>query len=328
MKVRITSILYLLLAVAVINGNIFAQDVKNWTKDTAYTRTDTSEIKDTVITDEPSETADPFEHEDNDFRMDFDESEWNFHAFHGQPTISLNYGIPKMGIDKLSGSFAKTGSAEIRLGYLTEHQKGKNEYINKFKYNYFTFSNTSTDLANVTDNKTDIKTKMWQFGFGTEKGYGYRFSKAAILPYHSYGINWSRLEVQSTVRNEADKNYLDYFDQSFRFGTMTEAGIRFMPITNLSLDVAYQRELVMPRLLFWKACGSALIEAAGQWGIDEFVDEVYKSSPVAAPIVNFVLKNALSYGVYELRKEKMNWPFETIAPLTYDTFRVGLSFVF
>lgn len=273
--------------------------------------------------------VDPFEKDDEESTFDFDDQDWNF-AFseHGQPTISLNYGVSKLGIDKFKGSFAKVNSAEIRLGYLSENSKYKINNITKYKYNYFTFSNTSNDLTNSTDYKGDIRTKMWQFGFGFEKGYGYNFGVTSIIPYYAFGLNWSRLEVQDPIRDMDARSYMNYFDESFRFGTMTEGGIKFRIIRNLSLDASYQRQIVMPRLLFWKASGSAIIELIGQAAVDEFVDEVVKSSPLAAPIVNFVLKNALSYGIYELRKEKMNWPFETMAPLTYNTFRVGMTFVF
>jgi hypothetical protein len=51
-------------------------------------------------------------------------------------------------------------------------------------------------------------------------------------------------------------------------------------------------------------------------------------SPYAGPIVHFVLKNALSYGFYELRKKHMNWPVQTVAPLMYENYKVGLTFAF
>ena len=62
--------------------------------------------------------------------------------------------------------------------------------------------------------------------------------------------------------------------------------------------------------------------------IDHFSKEVLKASPIAGPIVNFLLKNALSYGSFELRKKYMNWPFETVSPLMFENFKIGLSFVF
>ncbi len=56
--------------------------------------------------------------------------------------------------------------------------------------------------------------------------------------------------------------------------------------------------------------------------------EVFESSPAAGPIVNFLLKNALAYGFYELRQEKMNWPFNSEAPIAYDQFKFGVTVVF
>jgi hypothetical protein len=62
--------------------------------------------------------------------------------------------------------------------------------------------------------------------------------------------------------------------------------------------------------------------------LDKFIDEIFESSPSAAPVVNFMLKSALTYGMYELRKDKMNWPFNSDSPLTYDQFKFGLTFIF
>ncbi|MGE5847186.1 MAG: hypothetical protein ACM34O_10705, partial [Ignavibacteria bacterium] len=102
--------------------------------------------------------------------------------------------------------------------------------------------------------------------------------------------------------------------------------IKVLPV--LTLEAGYERSIIFPRHLFWKWLGSAGIELIGQWALDEFIDNIMDSSPYAAPVVNFVLKNALAYGIYELRQEKMNWPFNSAAPLAYDQFKFGVTFVF
>ena len=96
----------------------------------------------------------------------------------------------------------------------------------------------------------------------------------------------------------------------------------------VELNASYERSIVFRRHLFWKWLGSALIETAGQVAVDKFVDEIMDSTPCAGPIVSFVLKNALAYGAYELRMQKMNWPFKSEPPLSYDQFKVGINFVF
>ena len=134
--------------------------------------------------------------------------------------------------------------------------------------------------------------------------------------------------MEDTPLNTDDKNMTDLFNQSFRFGNSTEGGIKFQFIPNMSVDASYERSVIFPRHIFWPWAGGVVVEAAGQWAIDSFVNEILDSSPYAAPVVNFVLKNALSYGLYELRQDKMNWPFNTAASLSYDQFKVGFTFVF
>jgi hypothetical protein len=135
------------------------------------------------------------------------------------------------------------------------------------------------------------------------------------------------LEVNSKIIKE-DDNTLKLFNDSFRFGTMTEGGIRIRFIPLISVNAGYERAIVFPRHLFWKHVGSMAIEWAGIGAIDFFVREVMDESPAAGPIISFILKNGLSYGMYQLRREKMNWPFDSAEPLTLDTWRFGLTFTF
>jgi hypothetical protein len=145
-------------------------------------------------------------------------------------------------------------------------------------------------------------------------------------------LDWTNIDFSNPLNYltiiDADQNILKYYDESFRFGTSTEAGVRYQALKNIVLDAGYERAIVFQRHLFWKWTGSALIESVAQGLADMFVDEVFDSSPTAAPIVNFLLKNGLSYGLYELRQKKMNWPFPSEAPISYDQFKFGVTFVF
>ena len=248
--------------------------------------------------------------------------------FRGHPSISVNYGLSKMSLKDFNESFAKPNMLEVKLGYTRQKENSEEENIIDYKYRYLFLSNFSTDLSNSASNGTDLKTDMWKFGFGRSSGYGYKLGAAAIIPYHAYSFEWSRLRMKDTPLSRVDQSMTDLFNDSFRFGTSTEGGIKIRIIHSIMLDAGYERSIIFPRHIFWKWAGSVVIEAIGQSAIDKFVDEVMDSSPYAAPVVNFVLKNALSYGIYELRHDKMNWPFATAAPLAYDQFKFGLTFVF
>jgi hypothetical protein len=62
--------------------------------------------------------------------------------------------------------------------------------------------------------------------------------------------------------------------------------------------------------------------------LDSFVKEIVRSSPYSGPIVNFILKNGFAYAMYELRKEKMHWPFNSAEPLMYNSYKAGMTFTF
>ena len=73
---------------------------------------------------------------------------------------------------------------------------------------------------------------------------------------------------------------------------------------------------------------NVVLEEIAMGAIQEFADSIANSSPKSAPVVSFLLKSGLEYGLYELRQEKMNWPFDTAAPLTYETFKFGICVTF
>ncbi len=275
--------------------------------------------------DEKTDSAETEEHYwDNndweDFKFDLFES-------YKSPSVSLTYGFSSISLQNFSGSFANPNIPELKLGYTSEKPAWEEEGILKYNYNYLFLSNVTTDISG-TPGANEIESNLWRFGFGWANGYGYDLGSAAIIPYNSYSLAWSKLDVKNFPANEQDKNKLALYDDAFRFGTGSEAGLRIKVIRQVTLEAGYERSVIFERHLFWKWAGSALIEGAGQWALDSFVDKIMDSSPYAAPIVGFVLKSALSYGVYELRQDKMNWPFKSAAPLAYDQFKFGLTFTF
>ncbi|MBM4166371.1 MAG: hypothetical protein FJ218_05585 [Ignavibacteria bacterium] len=103
-----------------------------------------------------------------------------------------------------------------------------------------------------------------------------------------------------------DKQKLDYLGTSFRFGRMMVGGILLQIFPMMTLRADYERQIIFPRLSFWKFTGSYAVEMIGEEMLDSFVKEIVRSSPNTGPIVNFILKNGYAYAFYELRKEKMH----------------------
>jgi hypothetical protein len=269
--------------------------------------------------------------EDDDDWFEDDESHnkfsFDFHL-HGNPTIETNYGFSKNSLNKLTGKFSKANLAELKLGYTNENNVSSTESIMKYSSSYFGLTNISYKLAQKSTS-ADYNADMWRFAAGWDHGYGYKpGQKSAIIFYNGNAFTLSRLKIDNSIPGLADSLSLNMFRDAFRYGQKTEAGIKFQIIPQLVFSAGYERAQVFPRWLFWKWAGGALIEVATQSMIDEFVDKIVDSTPMAAPVINFLLKNGLSYGIYELRKEKMNWPFNTPAPFMTDSFKFGVTFIF
>jgi Outer membrane protein beta-barrel domain len=306
----------LTLIVLAGSNSVFAQDKENM-KDNPDT-----------VTQDSTNTSGRDKNSDNDwhhFKVNFELFD---SYFTHSPSVSLTYGFSSMSIHNFSGSFAEPNIPEIKLGYSSGSPIWSADEIINYKYNYLYLSNITTDISG-TAAANEIQSNLWRFGIGIAQGYGYRIgSSSAIIPYNSFSLGWSRLDVKNFPSNPVDANKLSLFNDAFRFGTGSEAGVRIKVIPLVNVEVGYERSIIFERHLFWKWAGSALIEAGGNWALEAFVDKIMDSSPYAAPIVGFVLKGALAYGIYELRHEKMNWPFESAAPLAYDQFKFGLTFNF
>ncbi len=250
------------------------------------------------------------------------EWEWDQHPF-----MEISYGFGDVKHKKFSSEFSKIGLVELKLGFLNQDQQYE-DYIVKFRGSYFFVSNLSTDLKSGKSTAA-IPTDMWRFGFGRAGGYGYKFSDVAILPYWQGAFVWSRLNPEDPFTLPAeDVKILDRYRDNFRFGTSNEAGIRLEFANFISINGGFETSVVFPRHVFWKHAGSFAIETIGHGMIDYFVNEIIDSTPEAAPIVNFLLHNGLSYAFYSLKRDNMNWPFQTETPLTYETVKLGMTFTF
>jgi len=252
---------------------------------------------------------------------------WPRLPFRGDPTVSVNYGFTQNTLNGLAQPLADPRAVELKLGSL--HIEREEGGILSTRQSYFTLANISNEIGSKSSN-TEINTDIWRFGVGWDKGYGYRLgesSERAIFLQHATGVTWSKLTVKGNVAAIEDKELLSLYD-AFRFGTKAEATIAFRIAPIATISTGYERSAIFRRHLFWGWVGSVALEGAANWALDRFIDRILEGSPQAAPVVNFILKNGLSYGVYQLRREKMNYPFGSEPPIMNDTFKVGVTFIF
>ena len=245
------------------------------------------------------------------------------------PTISFNYGFSKIRLKDFNSGFEDPNLIELKLGYTTQKTLYTLPNLIRQNYNYFFIGNISTDLSGASAQSAGVKNSLWRLGLGFSSGYGYRMGeKGGIIPYYTYSLDWSRYHSTDSVQNPIDKKRIDLYNDSFRFGTSFEGGLRIRISSLITVEAGYQKSIIFQRHLFWKWAGSSIIEFASQGLVDEFISEIMDTSPAAVPFINFLLKNGLAYGIYTLRYEKMNWPFSSEPPLTFRQYKVGITLVF
>lgn len=253
-------------------------------------------------------------------------------TLHGNPYIELNYGMSQIKHNSFDIKFNDLGLAEIKLGYRNMNE-GDEEFLINMSEKYVYGSIIKKDFISTEGSLSRFNAEFLRFGIANSESKGYCFGQIGILPYVSSGLGWTSLRnveyagVRAAVVTPDDE-MLAYIGDSFRFGSVNEGGVKFELASTVSLNAGYEAAVIFPRHMFWYWAGSAIIESSGLQILNEFVHKVTHSSPIAGPIVNFILKNAYSYGFYLLKKKDMNWPFNQGAPMTIETFKIGMTFTF
>lgn len=261
----------------------------------------------------------------------FNTNDWKHYKFWDKPTIEMSYGLAKINLDGFTNKFENTSKADIKLGYASENKVFNDKSVVKYVNGFAEFGGYSNDLDSRQKTIGNLNSNLWQFGLGKKEGYKIYAGDVSILPYSSNSMMWSRLDMKSfpdSISSQTDFNRINLFDKSIRFGSNWEGGLNIGVGKMFSVNAGYERLNVYQRYLFWKNAGSMLVEEAGLGMIDEFVRKVLRNQPVAGSIVNFILKNAYEFGIYQLRSKQMNWPFGGEASLNFDSFKFGVGFRF
>ena len=249
-------------------------------------------------------------------------------SYHRSPTLSLTYGLTSVTQEDFQPAIAGAGNLQVKIGGSMIRWEDSEAGIINYKFEYFDLATIAPRLRGTSPG-SDAAVESWRVGGSFESGLGYGAPESmSLILYDSWGFNWSKVVVPDQQLTAEELNTLKNYEGSLRFGTLGEGGVKVRVSKIFAIDAGYERSMIFPRTLFWGMVGSGMIERIIQWGADGFVDRVLDSSPAAAPVVRFVLKNGISWGFYELRKKQMNWPFNSAPGMLNDTWKVGLSMMF
>ncbi|HEY6625477.1 MAG TPA: outer membrane beta-barrel protein, partial [Ignavibacteriaceae bacterium] len=240
-----------------------------------------------ISAQDSTETEDDEWKWDDEWKLEWEE-EWMTWS-NKKPTLSLNYGFSDISRTDVEAPISDNNLFELKLGYTYKKTTKYSDDIEKSTFNYGFLNRNSTELAGSSETNSDIETDNWQFGLGWSGGYGYKLgAESAVTPYYTSSFTWTNLDFADDSLSPNDERIKQLYDETFRFGSSYETGVRVQATSLIALEGGYERSIVFERHLFWKWAGSEIIEIASHGVLDVFIKEVFKSSPSAGPIV-FVL---------------------------------------
>lgn len=245
-----------------------------------------------------------------------------------RPFLQGGYGLDRLEHRQFGGAFSDMGRVQITLGY-SELRPFRTELLSLDERSaYGAYSGTGTYWAEP--DTAGVSATLWQFGVSFKGGYGYPVgANLAIVP--TFGSSFDITSI-STSRpggiSSADSAILDRYEGSFRFGHTAEAELRFEISRTFSLSGAYQLSVVYPRVVFWQWVGSYGLASVAVGVLSQFSAEIIRASPALGPIITWVMKGALAYGIYAVWRDDMHWPFKSETPITHQSGLISASFIF
>ncbi len=227
-------------------------------------------------------------------------------------------------------NFNSSPSVTLILGYYKEANNTKTTLYSSRTDEFFV-SHYSNKLWDLNGNSKGYKTENWQFGINWGKGYGNELHKNfKILFNYKSGLSWTKLRLseRGDIQDSIFVTRFDRYNDKFKFGEQFQSTVSIILFELVNLNASYQKMHIYPAHMFWYWSLSQIIESGAHSLVDEFVDEIKKFSPELTPIFNILLKTGLSYGIYELRRNNMNWPVSTEPPFVIENFKIGLGFNF
>ncbi len=262
--------------------------------------------------------------EDEDDLLDFKEFKFRFRK-ESHPFLQIGSGLTNFAHKSALQKFEQQGNFYVKLGYTRSFRKFRS-YLLGVKERFVSLSFNDNRFYNSITNEPN-ELKNYQISIGELANYGYRVGKMQMYFGSGKEYNWTKTTFDR-YKIGIDTTILDFYSNAFRFGEAYNSSFTFQLFDFVGLNFNYKYGLVFPRHLFWKHLGSIMIEEVAKSLMSEYLEKVFSMRPVAGPIVIFILQSSLKYLLYELKKERMNWPFNTVKPLTYDIYSIGLKFTF
>ena len=253
-----------------------------------------------------------------------------------KPYLDVYYGNAQLSRQGMSGEISNTDIYGIAIGVKKEKEhKESDEVIIQDKNGISLTLGSAQDLQQSDSLYQGVSLTntnaldFWSLGFINGMGYGYKWGSSTLMLTVEDNTSWTSINPRtySLMQGPADWQNIMDFDGTMRLSSSMTSSLEFRVSNTVSLTGGYTWNQVMPRHLFWYWMGSEIIEGLAGNAVDRLIENFTEMSPKSQPVMHFVLKSAVLYGMKEMRRKYMNWPFETASPMniTYWNIGVGLT---
>jgi len=253
-----------------------------------------------------------------------------------KPYLDVYYGKAQLSRQGMTGEISNTDIYGIAIGVKKEKEhKESDEVIIQDKNGVSLTLGSAQNLQNSDSLYQGVSLTntnaldFWSLGFINGTGYGYQWGSSTLMLTVEDNTSWTSINPRtySLMQGPADWQNIIDFDGTMRLSSSMTSSLEFRVSNTVSLTGGYTWNQVMPRHLFWYWMGSEIIEGLAGNAVDRLIENFTEMSPKSQPVMHFVLKSAVLYGMKEMRRKYMNWPFETVSPMniTYWNIGVGLT---
>lgn len=239
------------------------------------------------------------------------------------PMVELSVGNTSFSYSNNS-QFQSDLTMGVVLGFYSDKKVFRSDVHNTTQNGLYLTYVKSSDSA---DSKASVNS--WRFGFQNSDIY--------TLPLNSSGsvgvefattqapLSWFAQSFPALGADSVTAAQLQGRFDGVRFGESSKASIGLRIADPVSISAGFEWSQAYERHLVWYWAMSSIIENVADGVGSYFVSAVGKSSPLASPIIHFIVRNGIAMGFKALRKNQMNWPFSTAAPLNYYNYSIGVS---
>lgn len=241
----------------------------------------------------------------------------------------LSYGIAPNEVlfnKDFDNSFNSSTSHNIDLGFaiINRGRKLSMEFIFSAFYQFSNQKNTGTAGFETGYNGFGVK--------APEIALIYNLGNIGLKLYYPVPLDfgWFRFSnyIYPVPLGESEKYFLEYYNDKFKFSSARELGLGLNIGKNFSLNLGYEGRLFHPSYKFLQQATGNLMELS-VFTISYLISySLFMSADIYSGLFFLLLPEAATFGMLELKKNSVNWPFDSEAPLYYNSLKISANVYF